>query len=73
MIAYRAKAAHHHPDAPEDAVIVSTYPTAVEAAFDALGPGQLDLFRATTAPPPAPLVEGTLVRDEIPPGNPRAW
>ena len=73
VTAYRAKAEHHHPDVPEDAVIVSTYPTAVEAAFDALGPGQLDLFRATTAPPPAPLVEGTLVRDEIPPGNPRTW
>ena len=58
---------------PEDAIIVATYPATIEAAFDALGPGQLDLFRATTAPPPAPLVEGTLVRDEIPPGNPRAW
>jgi hypothetical protein len=58
---------------PEDAVIVSTYPTTVEAAFDALGPGQLELFRATTTAPPAPVVEGTLVRDEIPLGNPRAW
>jgi len=73
VIAYRAKPRHHHPAVPEDAVIVATYPTTVEAAFDALGPGQLDLFRATTAPPPAPLVDGTLVRDEIPPGNPRAW
>jgi hypothetical protein len=54
-------------------VIVSTYPTTVEAAFDALGPGQLELFRATTAPPPVPLVEATLVRDDIPPGNPRTW
>jgi hypothetical protein len=73
VIAYRAKPRHHHPAAPVDAVIVGTYPTTVEAAFDALGPGQLDLFRATTAPPPVPLVEGRLVRDEIPPGNPRAW
>ena len=73
VIAYTAKARHHHPTPPEGAVIVATYPAAVEAAFDALGPGQLELFRATTAPPPAPLVEGRLVRDEIPPGNPRAW
>ena len=73
VIAYTAKPRHHHPTAPDDAVIVATYPAAVEAAFDALGPGQLDVFRATTAPPPAPFVDGTLVRDEIPPGNPRAW
>jgi hypothetical protein len=73
VIAYTAKPRHHHPTAPADAVIVSTYPTTIEAAFDALGPGQLELFRATTAPPPVPLIEGTLVRDEIPPGNPRAW
>jgi hypothetical protein len=73
VIAYTAKARHHHPTPPEGAVIVATYPAAVEAAFAALGPGQLELFRATTAPPPAPLVEGRLARDEIPPGNPRAW
>ena len=73
MIAYTAKPRHHHPTAPDDAVIVATYPAAIEAAFDALGPGQLDVFRATTAPPAAPLVDGTLVRDEIPPGNPRTW
>lgn len=73
VIAYTAKPRHHHPTPPADAVIVATYPAAVEAAFDALGPGQLELFRATTAPSPAPLVEGRLVRDEIPPGNPRAW
>ena len=73
VIAYTAKPRHHHPTAPDDAVIVATYPAAVEAAFDALGPGQLDVFRATTAPPPAPFVDGALVRDEIPPGNPRAW
>ena len=27
----------------------------------------------TTAPPPAEISEATLVRDRIPPGNPRAW
>ena len=73
MIAYTAKPAHHHPTAPGDAIIVATYPATIEAAFDALGPGQLELFHATTAPRPVEAVEASLVRDEIPPGNPRAW
>jgi hypothetical protein len=73
VIAYRAKPRHHHLAPPEDAIIVSTYPAAIEAAFDALGPGQLDLFRETTIPAPVEPVEATLVRDEIPPGNPRDW
>jgi hypothetical protein len=73
VIAYRAKARHHHPAPPDDAIIVSTYPAAIEAAFDALGPGQLELYRQTTAPVPVEPVAATLVRDEIPPGNPRAW
>ena len=54
-------------------IVIATYLAAVEAAFDALGPGQLDLFRETTGPPPVEVVEATLVRDRIPPGNPRAW
>ena len=30
-------------------------------------------IRATTAPPPVEVTEATLVRDRIPPGNPRGW
>ncbi len=73
VVTYSAKPEHHHPTLPEDAVIVSAYPATIEAAFDALGPGQLELFRATTVPAPVDPVEATLVRDRIPPGNPRAW
>ena len=36
-------------------------------------PGQLELFRATTAPIPVEVIEATLVRDRIPAGNPRDW
>ncbi|HEY8001078.1 MAG TPA: gamma-glutamylcyclotransferase family protein [Solirubrobacterales bacterium] len=73
VIAYVARPEHHHPTPPEDAIVVSTYPATVEAAFDRLGPGQLDLFRSTTAPIPVELTDATLVRDAIPEGNPRAW
>ena len=53
--------------------MIGTYLRTVEAAFAALGPEQLDLFRATTVAPPVEVVDATLVRDEIPEGNPRAW
>jgi len=54
-------------------VILATYVRAVEAAFETLGPDQLDLFRETTDPHPVEVVEGVLVRDQIPAGNPREW
>jgi len=73
VLAYRAKPENHAPAPPAGAVILASYLRAVESAFDALGPGELDLFRATTAAPPVDVVEAALVRDEIPPGNPRAW
>jgi hypothetical protein len=73
VFAYRARPEHHYPEPPEDAVIIATYPAAVEAAFAALGADQLDIYRRTTAPPPVELVEAELVRDAIPEGNPRAW
>ena len=73
VYAYVARAEHYRPVAPADAIIVANYPVTVEAAFDALGPGELDLYRATTAPPPVEVTEATLVRDRIPPGNPRSW
>jgi hypothetical protein len=53
-------------------VILRTYAEAVELGFEALGPGELELYRATT-PYPVDRVEAALVIDRIPEGNPRAW
>jgi hypothetical protein len=73
IYAYRARPEHHRSAAPPDAIVIATYLATVEAAFDALGPGELELFRATTTPPPVPVTEASLVRDRIPAGNPRQW
>jgi hypothetical protein len=74
VVTYVARPEHHHPAPPEDAVVIAAYPATVEAAFDSLGPGQLELFRETTTPIPVEVVAGaTLVRDGIPEGNPRDW
>ena len=73
VFAYVARPEHHRAEPPPDSIIVATYPATVEAAFAALGPGELDLYRATTQPPPVEVLAATLVRDRIPPGNPRAW
>jgi len=73
VYAYRARPEHHHPTAPAESIIVSTYPATVEAAFAELGRDELDLYRATTAPPPVEVVDATLIADAIPEGNPRAW
>jgi hypothetical protein len=61
------------PSPPPGAVVLASYVCAVEAAFDSLGPGELDLFRETTTPHSVEAVEAVLVRDRIPPGNPRDW
>jgi hypothetical protein len=73
VYAYRARPERHHPTPPDDAIIVATYPTTIEAAFGALGPGELGLYRETTAPPPVEVAEAKLIEDRIPEGNPRAW
>jgi hypothetical protein len=73
IVTYTAKQGHFRPEPPADAVILATYATTVESAFDALGPGELDRYLATTGPYPAERVEATLVIDRIPDGNPRAW
>jgi hypothetical protein len=73
VYAYRARPERHHPTPPDDAIIVATYPATIEAAFAALGPEQLELYRETTAAAPVAVVEATLVADAIPEGNPRAW
>jgi cation transport regulator ChaC len=70
---YTAKPRHHAPEPPRGAVVLAPYVRAIEAAFETLGPAQLDRFRETTGPIPVEVVEAVLVRDEIPPGNPRAW
>ena len=73
VVTYVAKAGHLALEPPPRSVIIATYLAAVEAAFEELGPGELEAFRRTTGPPPVPVVEARLVRDEIPPGNPRTW
>jgi len=73
IFTYTAKEFHFAPQPPEDAVILATYAEAVERGFDALGPGELDDYLATTGPYPVERVKATLVVDHIPDGNPRAW
>ncbi len=73
VIAYTARPENFAPDPPPGAVILATYVHTVERCFAALGPDELDLYRATTDPPPVELIDPVLVRDEIPPGNPREW
>jgi cation transport regulator ChaC len=73
VVTFVARVENFAPSPPAGAVILAPYVRAVEAAFDALGPGQLDLFRETTGPYPVEVIEGVLVRDEIPAGNPREW
>ena len=73
VVTFTAKPSNYAPTPPEGAVVLASYARAVEAAFDSLGPGQLELFRATTEPHQVEIVEGVLVRDRIPAGNPREW
>ena len=73
IVTYTAKQFHFRPDPPEDAVILASYAEAVERGFEALGPGELDAYRATTGPYPVERVPAELVVDRIPDGNPRDW
>lgn len=73
IVTYTAKAHHFRAEPPDDAVILAAYALAVEQAFEALGPGELHHYLATTGPHPVERVEATLVIDMIPEGNPRAW
>jgi cation transport regulator ChaC len=71
---YTAKRPQHFaPTPPPGAVILASYVAIVEAGFAALGEGQRERFRLTTGPLPTEVVEAELVKDEIPPGNPRGW
>lgn len=73
VLAYSAKDSHLAVEPPADAVILATYARAVEEGFAALGDGHLDAYRRSTGPYPVELIDPVLVRDEIPPGNPRDW
>jgi cation transport regulator ChaC len=73
VVAYTAKPENFAPTPPPGAVILAPYLRAVEAAFGSIGADQLELFRETTGRTPAEVIEAVLVRDEIPPGNPREW
>jgi cation transport regulator ChaC len=61
------------PEPPPNSIIIASYLDIVEYGFGALGEQELERFRATTGPPPVEVVEATLVKDEIPQGNPRRW
>ena len=71
---YYAKPEHHRATPPPQTILIASYLRTVESAFDELGPGELERFRATTLAPAAEVVEARLVDGErIPPGNPRDW
>lgn len=73
VFSYVAKAEHLAVETPSGAVILDAYARTVEAAFEGLSAADGELYRETTLPYPAPIVEGVLVADRIPPGNPRDW
>lgn len=73
VFTYTARAEHFAPEPPPGAVILASYAAAVEAAFASLGEGEASMYRDTTGDPPVEVVEAELVRDRIPPGNPREW
>jgi len=73
VVTFTARPENYAPTPPPGAVILGPYVRAVEAAFAAMGNDQLDLFHETTGDPPVEVIEAVLVRDEIPPGNPRDW
>jgi cation transport regulator ChaC len=73
VVSYTAKREHFTAEPPQGAVAMAPYVRAIEAAFNALGEGEWELFLTTTGLPPVETIEPLLVRDEIPPGNPREW
>jgi cation transport regulator ChaC len=73
VVSYTAKREHFTAEPPQGAVAMAPYVRAIEAAFNALGDGEWELFLSTTGLPPVEMIEPVLVRDEIPPGNPREW
>ena len=70
---YVARAENRAPQPPADAVILASYAAVTEEAFTDLGPGELERYRESTPMPAVEVVEGVLVGDAVPPGNPRDW
>ena len=74
VITYTAKRPEHFaPEPPPNSIVVRAYLDIVEYGFTELGEGELEHFHATTGEPPTEVAEVTLVKDEIPQGNPRRW
>ena len=73
VVAYSAKPDHYAARPPDDAVILRSYALAVERAFARLGASELSGYHLSTEEPPVGVVDGTLVADSIPAGNPRNW
>jgi len=73
VVAYSAQPDHYAARPPDDAVILRSYVLAVERAFARLGASELSDYRLSTEAPPVEVVDGTLVADSIPAGNPRDW
>ena len=59
VFAYTARAEHHHPTPPDNAIVIGNYLHHRGRVLQ-LGPDQLDLFHATTITPP---VGGHRIRD----------
>lgn len=73
IITYTAKENHFCDEPPPGAVILSRYVSTVEAGFAALGETELESYLDTTERHPVEVVDGVLIRDQTPPGNPRRW
>ncbi|MEK6277791.1 MAG: hypothetical protein AABM29_07255 [Actinomycetota bacterium] len=73
VFTYTARPEHFAPRPPDGTVAMAPYLRAIEAAHRELGDDQWQLFLETTGLPPVEVIEPVLVRDEIPPGNPRDW
>ncbi|MGI8460119.1 MAG: gamma-glutamylcyclotransferase family protein [Solirubrobacterales bacterium] len=73
VVAYTARPDNFASSPPPGAVVLESYVQTVERCFAELGTGQRELYLETTGAPPVEVITAKLVRDEIPPGNPRAW
>lgn len=73
ILGFSARPENHAPTPPTGAAILRSYVAAVDGAFDGLGSAELAMYRHTTPLPEVELIDGELVADRIPPGNPRGW
>jgi cation transport regulator ChaC len=73
VFTYTAKEGHLAYSPPPGAVAMASYLRTLERAFTLLGSDHWQRFLQNTGLPPVEAIEAELVRDEIPPGNPRDW